>query len=76
MHQVTATLVSKANAKGDKEELQDAVSQALVVGFYVAFIISILMLRYPDKVLSSVLKGKQMEFTIIFVSTLKERTHE
>lgn len=76
MHQVTATLVSKANAKGDKEELQDAVSQALVVGFYVAFIGSILMIRYPDKVLSLVLKGKLLQFAIVFVSNLKECSHE
>lgn len=53
---VTATLVSKANAKGDEEEVQDAVSQALVAGFYVSLVGSLLMLRYPDKVLSSVLK--------------------
>lgn len=53
---VTATLVSKANAKGDEEEVQDAVSQALVVGFYVSLAGSFLMLRYPDQVLSSVLK--------------------
>lgn len=53
---VTATLVSKANAKGDEEEVQDAVSQALVVGFYVSLLGSLLMLRYPNQVLSSVLK--------------------
>ena len=53
---VTATLVSKANAKGDDGEVQDAVSQALVAGFYVSLLGSLLMLRYPDKVLSSVLK--------------------
>jgi len=53
---VTATLVSKANAQGNKEELQDAVSQALVVGFYVSLIGTFLMLRFPEKVLSSVLK--------------------
>ena len=49
---VTATLVSKANAKGDEEEVQDAVSQALVVGFYVSLLGSLLMLRYPNQVLS------------------------
>eukprot|EP00804_Cyclotella_cryptica_P001997 CCRYP_007443-RD/>CCRYP_007443-RD protein AED:0.18 eAED:0.18 QI:351/0.85/0.87/1/0.42/0.5/8/4815/582 len=53
---VTATLVSKANAQGNKEELQDAVSQALVVGFYVSLVGTFLMLRFPEKVLSSVLK--------------------
>jgi len=29
---VTATLVSKANASGNHEDLQDAISQALIVG--------------------------------------------
>ena len=53
---VTATLVSKANAKGDDGEVQDAVCQALVVGFYVSLVGSLLMLWYPNKVLSSVLK--------------------
>eukprot|EP01082_Thalassiosira_pseudonana_P000670 g525.t1 g525 contig10:217420-219447(+) len=53
---VTATLVSKANAQGNQEELQDAVSQALVVGFCVSLLGTFLMLRYPEKVLSSVLR--------------------
>jgi len=53
---VTATLVSKANAKGDKEELQDAVCQALVVGFIISMVGSAVMLLYPEKILSSVLK--------------------
>jgi len=57
---VTATLVSKANAQGNKEEMQDAVSQALVLGFYVSLVGTFLMLRYPEKVLSSVLKGKSI----------------
>ena len=54
----TATLVSKANAMGNAEELQDVLSQALVVGFCVALIGSILVLKFPDTVLASVLKGK------------------
>ncbi|KAL7511312.1 hypothetical protein ACHAXN_008237 [Cyclotella atomus] len=52
---VTAQLVSKANAKGDKEAVQDAVSQSLVVGFYVSLLGSILMLKFPERVLSMVL---------------------
>lgn len=48
-------MVSKANARGNKEELQDAVSQALVVGVYVALAGSLLMLNFPEKVLASVL---------------------
>ena len=35
---VTATLVSKANASGNQEEIQDAVSQALIVGFYISLV--------------------------------------
>lgn len=53
---VTATLVSKANASGNQEEIQDAVSQALMVGFYLSLIGTVLMLKYPDYILSSVLK--------------------
>jgi len=53
---VTATLVSKANASGNQDEVQNAVSQALIVGFGISILGSILMLRFPEKVLSSVLK--------------------
>ena len=63
---VTATLVSKANAQGDQEDLQDAVSQALVVGFCVSLVGTALMLRYPEKVLSSVLKGKCVIHAFIY----------
>ena len=61
---VTATLVSKANAKGDKEELQDAVCQALVVGFGISLLGSALMLLYPERILSSILKpgAKAMQY--------------
>lgn len=55
---MTATLVSKANASGNQEELQDAVSQALVVGVCISLVGSALMLLYPEKVLLSVLKGE------------------
>jgi hypothetical protein len=58
--EVTATLVSKANAQGNQEELQNAVSQALVLGFYVSLIGTFLMLKFPDKVLASVLKGEYL----------------
>lgn len=53
---VTATLVSKANASGNHEDLQDAISQALIVGVGISLLGSALMLRYPEKILSSVLK--------------------
>lgn len=58
---VTATLVSKANASGNQEELQDAVSQAMIVGFFISLIGSTLMLAYPEKILSSVLKGETLQ---------------
>jgi len=35
---VTATLVSKANASGNQEDVQDAVSQALVVGILISLV--------------------------------------
>jgi Na+-driven multidrug efflux pump len=47
---VTATLVSKANAKGNQEDVQDAVSQALIVGFYMSLVGTALMMLYPEKV--------------------------
>jgi len=50
-------LVAQAKAKGDKEELQDAVSQVLAVGLFVSLIGSISMLTFPEKVLATVLKG-------------------
>eukprot|EP00980_Cylindrotheca_fusiformis_P006609 scaffold1390_cov138-Cylindrotheca_fusiformis.AAC.12 len=53
---VTATLVSKQHAKGDKEGTQDAICQALFVGFFIAMIGTPLMFFNPDKALSSVLR--------------------
>ena len=50
--------MSKANASGNQDEVQNAVSQALIVGFGISILGSILMLRFPEKVLSSVLKGE------------------
>jgi Na+-driven multidrug efflux pump len=47
---VTATLVSKANAKGNQEDVQDAISQALIVGFCISLVGTALMMLYPDKV--------------------------
>eukprot|EP00566_Odontella_aurita_P005638 CAMPEP_0113584562 /NCGR_PEP_ID=MMETSP0015_2-20120614/33176_1 /TAXON_ID=2838 /ORGANISM="Odontella" /LENGTH=580 /DNA_ID=CAMNT_0000489633 /DNA_START=183 /DNA_END=1922 /DNA_ORIENTATION=- /assembly_acc=CAM_ASM_000160 len=61
---VTATLVSKVNAEGDEEGLQDAVCQALVVGFVVAMMGFGMIFLNPEKVLSAVLPdgSKAMEF--------------
>ncbi|CAJ1936441.1 unnamed protein product [Cylindrotheca closterium] len=52
---ITATLVSKQHAKGDKEGTQDAVCQALFVGFFIAMIGTPLMFFNPDRALSAVL---------------------
>lgn len=54
---VTATLVSKAYAQGDKEKTQDAICQALFVGFFIAMVGTPAMFFYPDKALSSVLNA-------------------
>jgi Na+-driven multidrug efflux pump len=53
---VTATLVAKEAAKGDKDALQDAVCQALFVGAIIALIGTPLMLLFSDGVLGVVLK--------------------
>lgn len=53
---VTATLVAKERAKGDEEGVQDAISQALIVGFFVAVIGSSVVLSRPDSLLTGVLK--------------------
>mmetsp|Transcript_3881 Transcript_3881/g.5607 ORF Transcript_3881/g.5607 Transcript_3881/m.5607 type:complete len:610 (+) Transcript_3881:369-2198(+) len=53
---VTATLVSKENAKGDQEGLQDAVCQALVVGLLIALIGTPLLFFQPERILGSVLR--------------------
>jgi multidrug resistance protein, MATE family len=52
---VTATLVSKQHARGDQEGTQDAVCQALFVGFFIALIGTPAMFLNPDWALSSVL---------------------
>lgn len=47
--------MSKQHASGDKEGTQDAICQALFVGFFIAMIGTPLMFFYPDKALSAVL---------------------
>lgn len=61
---VTATLVSKVHAEGDEEGLQDAVCQALLVGFVVAIMGFGMIYANPEKVLGAVLQdgSKAMEF--------------
>jgi hypothetical protein len=55
---VTATLVSKRNASGDFEGVQDAVCQALLFSVFISVIGTALMFLNPAKALSSILKGK------------------
>lgn len=52
---VTATLVAKEAAKGDREGLQDSICQALCVGGLIALIGTPLIFLNPNKVLSVVL---------------------
>jgi Na+-driven multidrug efflux pump len=54
---VTATLVSKQHALGDKKGTQDAICQALFVGFFIALIGTPIMFFNPDWALGAVLKG-------------------
>eukprot|EP00816_Leptocylindrus_hargravesii_P011513 CAMPEP_0196807346 /NCGR_PEP_ID=MMETSP1362-20130617/7330_1 /TAXON_ID=163516 /ORGANISM="Leptocylindrus danicus, Strain CCMP1856" /LENGTH=606 /DNA_ID=CAMNT_0042181243 /DNA_START=185 /DNA_END=2002 /DNA_ORIENTATION=+ len=54
---ITAPLVSKAHARGDKEEVQDLICQAIILGTIVSATMSTLMLRFPDKFLATVLEA-------------------
>lgn len=54
---VTATLISKQNAQGNPEGVQDAVCQALFVGMLMALVSSTLLLTQPTTVLKSVLSA-------------------
>lgn len=52
---ITAPLVSKAHARGDKEQVQDLISQAIILGVIVSATMSVLMHQFPEKFLSTVL---------------------
>ena len=54
---VTATLVSKKHAEGDVDATQDAICQALIVGFGISVVGTLLMLYNPVTALRSVLKA-------------------
>ena len=54
---VTATLISTENARGNQEGVQDALCQAMLVGLFFAVSSSLLLIAYPEKVLSSVLEA-------------------
>ena len=53
---VTATLIAREYANGNKEGIQDAVCQALFVGMLMAIVAPTLLFLNPDAVLGSVLK--------------------
>ncbi len=55
---VTATLVAKQHARGSEEGVQEAVSQALVLGTFVALFGMTFILVQPDRLLGGVLSGK------------------
>ena len=61
---VTATLISKENAKNNREGVQDAISQALLLGVMIALVCNVLLFFNPSQVLSSVLMegAPAMEF--------------
>lgn len=67
---VTSTLVSKENAKGDKEGVQDAVCQALFVAVLIAALGTPLFFFYPDKTLGTVLEpgAPAMKFAKIYLA--------
>lgn len=58
---VTATLVSKAHASGDLQGTQDAVCQAFLFAMLISMLGASFMYFFPDKALSSILKGKSEE---------------
>jgi putative MATE family efflux protein len=66
---VTATLVSKQHAKGDQEGTQDAICQALFVGFFIALVGTPAMFFNPHKALSSVLPegAPAMEYAVPYL---------
>ena len=66
---VTSTLVSKENAKGNKEGVQDAVCQALFVAVLIATVGVPLFYYYPDKTLGAVLEADApaMEFAKLYM---------
>lgn len=67
---VTSTLVSKENAKGNREGVQDAVCQALFVAVLIAAVGTTAFSRYPEKTLSTVLEPEApaMEFAKIYLN--------
>jgi len=54
---VTCILVAKEKAKGNEEGVQDAVCQALFIGFLLSMLWSAIILTNTEKVLGIVLKG-------------------
>ena len=67
---MTSTLVSKENAKGNKEGVQDAVCQALFVAVLIAAAGTSFFSLYPDKTLATVLEAgaPAMEYGKIYLA--------
>lgn len=53
---ITAILISKENARGNKEGVRDAVCQAIFVGILFAVFSTTLLMVFPERMLSSVLE--------------------
>lgn len=68
---VTSTLVSRENAKGNTEGVQDAVCQALFVAVLIAAVGTCVYAMYPEKTLGTVLveaDAPAMEFARLYLS--------
>merc|ERR1712232_488439 len=54
---ITAPLVSKAHARGDTEEVQDLICQAIVLGSVISIVMSVSLIKFPDLFLGTVLRN-------------------
>lgn len=66
---MTATLVSKENAVGNQEGVEDAVCQALFVGLVMSLVCTPLILLYPRSAVGAVLKdgAPALEYAIPYL---------
>ena len=62
---ITAIQVSKSFSLSNKEATQDAICNSLVVGLFVALIGTFAIFFYPQKFLSSILKGTFLGFLFL-----------
>lgn len=72
---VTATLVAKQFAQKSDEGVQDAVSQALIVGTFVALLGSMLIISQPDRLLGGVLAGKHSLLSYLILCCVYDNTN-